>query len=122
MNFFNSFNMSMQERGKTKPKKKKAFPTWGEIKKKKKREGWVGGGGGGRGGGHVVMVLGPKPLAPPLVHRAKCLIWAPWPHVTAEELYQMYSEDWLELMVGVSHMQNTPCPKEYYMKSSSTTD
>jgi hypothetical protein len=43
-------------------------------------------------------------------------------HVTAKELYELYSKDGLELMVRVSHMQNTPCPKEYYMKSSPTTD
>jgi len=35
MNFFNTYNMCMQERGKTKPQKQKHFPPEEKLKKQK---------------------------------------------------------------------------------------
>jgi hypothetical protein len=84
MNFLNTYIMYMQERGKKKPPKKKASPTWGEIKKIKNM--W-----------RLCMGGGPETAGSTLGSPSKMLDMSALAHVTVEELYWFVQRRLIEI-------------------------
>jgi hypothetical protein len=85
MNFFNTYNMYMQERGKTKPPQKKHLPRQDNFLKKKHVKGVCVCVCGGRSCCHGMR---PETAVSTLGSPSKMLDMSALAHVTAKELYQ----------------------------------